>query len=123
MLPIPTTPRKKHNVLSSLLFGKKSQNSTNKGTNKLSAVGVVEELFEEGSAMLTERSLLVYNREIYICIQSFIVYQLFCFITNKQVIGTKIIRVGLLQAFLVFIFTDKINIREDIAEVFENEYF
>jgi len=27
----------------------------NKATNKLSAVGVVEELFEEGSAMLTER--------------------------------------------------------------------
>lgn len=55
VLPMPATPRKKHNVLSSLLFGKKSQNSTNKGTNKLSAVGIVEELFEEGSAMLTER--------------------------------------------------------------------
>ncbi|XP_020210158.1 probable protein phosphatase 2C 5 isoform X2 [Cajanus cajan] len=52
---LPTIPRKKHNMLSSLLFGKKSQNTTNKGTNKLSAVGVVEELFEEGSAMLTER--------------------------------------------------------------------
>ncbi|KAH1192183.1 putative protein phosphatase 2C 5 [Glycine max] len=52
---LPTIPRKKRNVLTSLLFGKKSQNSTNKGTNKLSAVGVVEELFEEGSAMLTER--------------------------------------------------------------------
>jgi len=42
-------------MLTSLLFGKKSQNSANKSTNKLSAVGVVEELFEEGSAMLTER--------------------------------------------------------------------
>ncbi|KAL5196144.1 putative protein phosphatase 2C 5 [Glycine soja] len=52
---LPTIPRKKRNVLTSLLFGKKSQNSTNKGTNKLSSVGVVEELFEEGSAMLTER--------------------------------------------------------------------
>ncbi|KAJ1385600.1 PPM-type phosphatase domain [Sesbania bispinosa] len=52
---LPTMPPKKQNVLTSLLFGKKSQNTANKGTNKLSAVGVVEELFEEGSAMLTER--------------------------------------------------------------------
>ncbi|XP_023516112.1 probable protein phosphatase 2C 5 [Cucurbita pepo subsp. pepo] len=43
---IPSTPRKKQNVLTSL-FGKSA--------NKLSAVGVVEELFEEGSAMLSER--------------------------------------------------------------------
>ncbi|KAE8678117.1 putative protein phosphatase 2C 3 [Hibiscus syriacus] len=52
---LPSTPLKKQNVLSSLLFGKRSLNSTNKTTNKLSAVGVVEELFEEGSAMLAER--------------------------------------------------------------------
>ncbi|WRX24382.1 PPM-type phosphatase-like domain - like 10 [Theobroma cacao] len=52
---LPPTPRKKQNVFSSLLFGKRSQNSTNKTTNKLSVVGVVEELFEEGSAMLAER--------------------------------------------------------------------
>ncbi|XP_029126900.1 probable protein phosphatase 2C 5 isoform X3 [Cajanus cajan] len=56
-LPVlPSIPRKKYNMLTSLLFfGKKSENSVNKATNKLSAVGVVEELFEEGSAMLTER--------------------------------------------------------------------
>ncbi|TXG70109.1 hypothetical protein EZV62_005044 [Acer yangbiense] len=53
--PAPITPRKKHNMLSSLLFGKKALNSTNKASNKLSAVGVVEELLEEGSAMLAER--------------------------------------------------------------------
>ncbi|KAM3704664.1 hypothetical protein ACB098_03G022900 [Castanea mollissima] len=52
---LPPTPRKKQNMLRSLLFGKKSQNFMNKSTNKLSAVGVVEELFEEGSAMLAER--------------------------------------------------------------------
>ncbi|XVE89591.1 hypothetical protein DITRI_Ditri20bG0008300 [Diplodiscus trichospermus] len=52
---LPPTPRKKQNVLSSFLFGKRPQNSTSKTTNKLSAVGVVEELFEEGSAMLAER--------------------------------------------------------------------
>ncbi|KAF2288287.1 hypothetical protein GH714_005822 [Hevea brasiliensis] len=52
---LPSIPRKKQNMLSSLLFGKKSLNSVNKATNKLSAVGVVEELFEEGSAMLAER--------------------------------------------------------------------
>lgn len=50
---LPPTPRKRQNMLSSLLFGKKSQNPLNKA--KLSAVGVVEELFEEGSAMLAER--------------------------------------------------------------------
>lgn len=54
--PAPAmTPRKKQNMLSSLFFGKKALNSTNKASNKLSAVGVVEELFEEGSAMLAER--------------------------------------------------------------------
>ena len=42
-------------MLSSLLFGKKEQTFINKLTNNLSAVGVVEELFEEGSAMLAER--------------------------------------------------------------------
>ncbi|KAE9611925.1 putative protein-serine/threonine phosphatase [Lupinus albus] len=52
---IPTIPRKKYNMLISLLFRKKSQNSSNKASNKLSAVGVVEELFEGGSAVLTER--------------------------------------------------------------------
>ena len=43
-----------YNVLCSLLFGKKAQNFINKSTNKLSAAGIVEELFEEGSAMLAE---------------------------------------------------------------------
>lgn len=50
-------PQKKQNLLYSLIFGKKSL-SSGKGANKLSAVGVVEELFEEGSAMLAERYLL-----------------------------------------------------------------
>ncbi|KAK8589229.1 hypothetical protein V6N13_088086 [Hibiscus sabdariffa] len=52
---LPSTPMKKQNVLSSLFFGKRTLNSTNKTTSKLSAVGVVEELFEEGSAILAER--------------------------------------------------------------------
>ncbi|KAJ9681811.1 hypothetical protein PVL29_017944 [Vitis rotundifolia] len=52
---LPPTPRKKQNMLSSFIFGKRSQNFMSKSTNKLSAVGVVEELFEEGSAMLAER--------------------------------------------------------------------
>ncbi|EEF49929.1 probable protein phosphatase 2C 5 isoform X1 [Ricinus communis] len=51
---LPPIPRKKQSMLTSL-FGKKPLNSLNKTTNKLSAVGVVEELFEEGSAMLAER--------------------------------------------------------------------
>ncbi|GAB2277386.1 hypothetical protein Dimus_012090 [Dionaea muscipula] len=51
---LPPTPRKKPNVLSSIFFGKKVPNSSTK-SSKLSAVGAVEELFEEGSAMLSER--------------------------------------------------------------------
>ncbi|KAI3440485.1 PPM-type phosphatase domain-containing protein [Psidium guajava] len=51
---IPPIPKKKQTFLSSFLSGKKSQ-SANKATSKLSAVGAVEELFEEGSAMLAER--------------------------------------------------------------------
>ncbi|GLU04709.1 hypothetical protein SLE2022_218450 [Rubroshorea leprosula] len=47
------SPVKKQNVLKSLLFRRKS--SSNKLSKKLSAVGIVEELFEEGSAMLAER--------------------------------------------------------------------
>lgn len=49
---LPPTPRKKQSLLTSFLFGRRSQNAR---SNKLSAVGVVEELFEEGSAMLAER--------------------------------------------------------------------
>ncbi|KAG5244747.1 protein phosphatase [Salix suchowensis] len=52
---LPPIPRKKHNMFSSILFGKKALSSVSKSTNKLSAVGVVEELFEEGSAVLAER--------------------------------------------------------------------
>ncbi|PKI76160.1 probable protein phosphatase 2C 5 [Punica granatum] len=52
---LPPTPKKKQSFLGSLFFTKKSQNGTNKATSKLSAVGAVEELFEEGSAMLDER--------------------------------------------------------------------
>ncbi|KAJ8619747.1 hypothetical protein MRB53_028276 [Persea americana] len=51
----PSSPRKKPNRLRSLIFRKKSRDSTSKLAKKLSAVGIVEELFEEGSAMLAER--------------------------------------------------------------------
>lgn len=49
------TPRKKQNTFGSLIFGKKTEVSTNQSANKLSSVGSVEELFEEGSALLVER--------------------------------------------------------------------
>lgn len=52
---LPQTPRKKQNLLTSLIHGKRFQNSMNKIPNKLSEIGTVEELFEEGSAMLAER--------------------------------------------------------------------
>ncbi|XP_024023258.1 probable protein phosphatase 2C 15 [Morus notabilis] len=51
----PSTPPKKQNKFRALLFRKKSRDSVNKLSKKLSAVGIVEELFEEGSAMLAER--------------------------------------------------------------------
>lgn len=53
-LVLPLIPKKKQSFLSSF-FGKKSPNGTNKATSKRSAVGAVEELFEEGSAMLDKR--------------------------------------------------------------------
>ncbi|KAK6157647.1 hypothetical protein DH2020_011895 [Rehmannia glutinosa] len=51
----PSPPPKKCNKLKALLFRKKSCKSANKLSKRLSAVGIVEELFEEGSAMLAER--------------------------------------------------------------------
>ncbi|CAA2945536.1 probable phosphatase 2C 15 [Olea europaea subsp. europaea] len=50
----PSAP-KKYNKLQALFFRKKSCKSAHKLSKKLSAVGIVEELFEEGSAMLSER--------------------------------------------------------------------
>uniref|UniRef100_A0A1J3HLW2 protein-serine/threonine phosphatase n=1 Tax=Noccaea caerulescens TaxID=107243 RepID=A0A1J3HLW2_NOCCA len=50
------TPRKKQNAFASLLSRKKHYTDTNnKNGKKLSSVGVVEELFEEGSAVLADR--------------------------------------------------------------------
>lgn len=53
-LPSPRPP-KKYDILKALLFRKKYTRSANKLAKRLSAVGIVEELFEEGSAMLAER--------------------------------------------------------------------
>ncbi|KAL3578465.1 hypothetical protein D5086_019969 [Populus alba] len=50
----PSTPPKKQNKLRAL-FRKKSHFPASKPSKKLSAIGIVEELFEEGSAMLAER--------------------------------------------------------------------
>ncbi|XP_050240804.1 probable protein phosphatase 2C 15 isoform X1 [Quercus robur] len=51
----PSTPPKKQNKLRALFFRKRAHDSAIKLSKKLSAVGIVEELFEEGSAMLAER--------------------------------------------------------------------
>lgn len=51
----PPPPPKKQSMLRSLIFRKRSRDSANKLAKKLSAVDIVEELFEEGSAMLAER--------------------------------------------------------------------
>ncbi|KAK1363071.1 hypothetical protein POM88_038632 [Heracleum sosnowskyi] len=50
----PSPPPKKQNRFRALLFRKRSHDSASKLSRKLSAVGIVEELFEEGSAMLAE---------------------------------------------------------------------
>lgn len=51
----PAPPPKKRNKLRDLLFRKRSRDSAVKLSKKLSAINIVEELFEEGSAMLAER--------------------------------------------------------------------
>ncbi|KAL6884648.1 hypothetical protein ACP4OV_010584 [Aristida adscensionis] len=51
----PPSPPKKMNKLKSLIFRKKANDPSHKLTKQLSAVGIVEEIFEEGSAMLSER--------------------------------------------------------------------
>ncbi|KAJ6794288.1 putative protein phosphatase 2C 33 [Iris pallida] len=50
----PSTPKRHQNKLRSMFSNLRSPNSANH-TNKFSSVGAVEELFEEGSAMLEER--------------------------------------------------------------------
>ncbi|PWA75504.1 protein phosphatase 2C family protein [Artemisia annua] len=56
-MPPPSTPRKKQSKFSlrSLFFRKSSNGSASKLFKKLSAVGIVEELSEEGFAMLSKR--------------------------------------------------------------------
>ncbi|MQM11111.1 hypothetical protein Taro_044016 [Colocasia esculenta] len=51
----PPSPPKKQNKLKSFFFRKSSNDSASKLAKRLSVVGIVEELFEEGSAMLSER--------------------------------------------------------------------
>ncbi|XP_074274893.1 putative protein phosphatase 2C 15 [Silene latifolia] len=54
----PAPPRllpKKQNKLKALFFWKKARDSSSKLSKKLSAISIVEELFEEGSAMLADR--------------------------------------------------------------------
>eukprot|EP00250_Pteridium_aquilinum_P015460 c22592_g2_i1 orf=571-1884(-) len=53
--PSPPPPVKKKGKLKSWLFGWKSKESTAVVANKPGEVGIVEELFEEGSARLAER--------------------------------------------------------------------
>ena len=54
----PVPPPKKQNKLKALFFWKKARESSSKLSKKLSAMSIVEELFEEGSAMLAERSVI-----------------------------------------------------------------
>ncbi|XVF84769.1 hypothetical protein PTKIN_Ptkin17bG0065300 [Pterospermum kingtungense] len=49
------SPLKKQNILRAFLFRMRPRGSAHKPSKKLATVGIVEELFEEGSAMLAER--------------------------------------------------------------------
>lgn len=51
----PPAPPKKYNKFQAFLLRKIFRDSSSRLSKKLSAVGIVEELFEEGSAMLAER--------------------------------------------------------------------
>ncbi|KAL3654433.1 hypothetical protein CASFOL_004114 [Castilleja foliolosa] len=51
----PSTPPKKFNKLKALFFCAQSSRSANKLSKRLPSMSIVEELFEEGSAMLAER--------------------------------------------------------------------
>ncbi|CAN8305806.1 unnamed protein product [Cochlearia groenlandica] len=53
--PFARTPVKKQNAFTSFISRKNHMDTNNKNRNKLSSVGVVEELFEEGSAVLADR--------------------------------------------------------------------
>ncbi|KAK1398053.1 hypothetical protein POM88_007916 [Heracleum sosnowskyi] len=58
----PSPPPKKQNRFRALLFRKWSHDSASKLSRKLSVVGIVEELFEEGSTMLAERKNILQER-------------------------------------------------------------
>ena len=60
--PPPSSPKQNQNKLRFLLFGRRSHSSVGKlGDKKKSAsFGFVEELFEEGSALLEERHVLIF---------------------------------------------------------------
>ncbi|KAL2904810.1 putative protein phosphatase 2C 15 [Bienertia sinuspersici] len=56
--PLPQLPPpKKQSKLKAFFFWKKLRESSNKSSKKLLPISIVEELFEDGSAMLAERNL------------------------------------------------------------------
>lgn len=76
------TPPKKQGKLKAFFYRRKSCDSA-KLSKKLSAIGIVEELFEEGSAMLAERlaclSLLFFLLSIH---GSLVFIDFFCFLVH-----------------------------------------
>ncbi|XP_058760816.1 probable protein phosphatase 2C 15 [Vicia villosa] len=54
-LPSTPPPKKRNRLKDLFTFRKRSRDATGKLSKKLSAINIVEELFEEGSAMLAER--------------------------------------------------------------------
>ena len=58
--PPALSPKKNQNKLKSLIFGRRSHSSVGK-LSKSASLGSVEEIFEEGSAMLEERHVLVFS--------------------------------------------------------------
>ena len=58
--PPALSPKRNQNKLKSLIFGRRSHSSVGKLSKSVS-LGAVEEIFEEGSAMLEERHVLVFS--------------------------------------------------------------
>lgn len=79
--PPALSPKKNQNKLRSLIFGRRSHSSVGK-LSKSASLGSVEEIFEEGSAMLEERHVLIllqlmYFSDPFVVVCTFLVMKLF----------------------------------------------
>ncbi|TVU03389.1 hypothetical protein EJB05_51080 [Eragrostis curvula] len=83
----PPSPPKKMNKFKSLIFRKKAKDPSPKLTKQHSALGIVEEIFEEGSAMLSESFSAVYvGNDLHMKIKCILPYAL-TFFMDEMLLG------------------------------------